>query len=64
MFYFYTPWERQKTLGFLTFSGGIEMEHSLKWVNHYKWVDLFPMFMIVEDCVTRSCNINSNLIVT
>ena len=27
MFHFYTPWKRQKTKGFLTFSGGIEMEH-------------------------------------
>ena len=23
--HFYTPWKRQKTFGFLTFSGGIEM---------------------------------------
>ena len=23
--HFYTPWKRQKTKGFLTFSGGIEM---------------------------------------
>ena len=27
MFYFYTPWKRQKTFGFLTASEGIEMEH-------------------------------------
>ena len=27
MFHFYTPRKRQKTLGFLAFSGGIEMEH-------------------------------------
>ena len=27
MFYFYTPWKRQKTFGFLTFSGGIEIEY-------------------------------------
>ena len=27
MFHLYTPWKRQKTFGFLTFSGGIEMEH-------------------------------------
>ena len=26
MFHFYTPWQCQKTLGFLMFSGGIEME--------------------------------------
>ena len=28
MFHFYTPWKRQKTKDFLTFSGDIEMEHS------------------------------------
>ena len=27
MFHFYTPGKRIKTKGFLTFSGGIEMEH-------------------------------------
>ena len=27
MFSFYTSWNRQKTSGFLTFSGGIEREH-------------------------------------
>ena len=27
MFPFYTPWKRQKTFGFLTFSGGIEREY-------------------------------------
>ena len=26
MFYFYTPWKRQKTFGFQTFSEGIEMK--------------------------------------
>ena len=25
--YFYAPWKCQKTFGFLTFSGGIEIEH-------------------------------------
>ena len=28
--HFYTPWKRQKTKGFLTFSGGIEMWHWTK----------------------------------
>ena len=28
--HFYTPWKRQKTFGFLTFSGGIEMWHWTK----------------------------------
>ena len=27
MFHFYTPWSCQKIFGFLTYSGGIEMEH-------------------------------------
>ena len=28
--HFYTPWKRQKTFGFLMFSGGIEMWHWTK----------------------------------
>ena len=28
--HFYTPWKRQKTFGFLTFSGGMEMWHWTK----------------------------------
>ena len=31
--HFYNPWKRQKTFGFLTFSGGIECDTGLKWVN-------------------------------
>ena len=32
--HFYNPWKRQKTKGFLAFSGGIEMGHiSVKRVN-------------------------------
>ena len=30
MSHFYTPWKRQKTYGFLTFLGGIEMWHWTK----------------------------------
>ena len=30
VFHLYTPWKRQKTKGFLVFSGGIEMEHWAK----------------------------------
>ena len=30
MFHFYTPWKRQKTFSFLTFSGVIELEHWAK----------------------------------
>ena len=29
-FHFYISWKRQKTKGFLTFSGGIEVEHWAK----------------------------------
>ena len=29
-FHFYTPWKRQKTIGFLMFLGGIEVEHWAK----------------------------------
>ena len=38
----YTPWKRQKTKGFLTFSGGIEMWHWTKMVSiaksNRKWI--------------------------
>ena len=34
---FYTPWKRQKTSGFLMFSGGIERDSSMKWVNELKY---------------------------
>ena len=27
LFHFYTPWKRQKSRSFLTFSGGVEMQH-------------------------------------
>ena len=30
MFHFYIPWIRQKTFGFLTFTGDTEMEHWAK----------------------------------
>ena len=30
MFHFYTPWKRYKTKGFLTFSGGTEIDHWTK----------------------------------
>ena len=30
MFHFYTPWKRQKTKGFLMFSGGMEVKYLLK----------------------------------
>ena len=36
MFQFYTPLKHQKTSRFLTFSGGIEIEHDLNWLNDNK----------------------------
>ena len=33
MLHFSTPWKRQKTRGFLMFSGSIEMKSDLKWVK-------------------------------
>ena len=34
IFNFYNPWKHQKTFGFLTFSGGIEMVYwGLKWAK-------------------------------
>ena len=35
MFHFYSPWKRHKTFGFLTFSGGIEMEHWSKMLHQF-----------------------------
>ena len=42
VWHFYTPWKRQKTFGFLTFSGGIEM-----------WPKVFWRFQGVKKCDTR-----------
>ena len=38
MFNFYTPWKLQKTWGFLTFSGGVEMKQWLEkgYSNNFK----------------------------
>ena len=38
MVHFYTPWKRQKTSSFLTFSRGIEMKYS--WVKKQKYQNL------------------------
>ena len=40
---FYTPWKRQKTCGFLTFLGGIEMWHWAK-IGYVAAVFLSPSF--------------------
>ena len=34
MFHFYTSWKRKKTIGFLAFLGGIEMELWLKRISN------------------------------
>ena len=34
MLHFYTLWKRQKTKGFLTFSGSKKWNIELKWVNY------------------------------
>ena len=49
MFYFYTLWKRQKTKGFMTFSGCIEREH---WVK-CGWSDLRSP-VIVKNSTARS----------
>ena len=41
MSHFYTPWKRQKTFCFLTFSGGIEYDTGLKWVKLFLTLLLF-----------------------
>ena len=47
--HFYAPWKRQKTKGFLTFSGGIEMWH---WTtlssSLFFCIQLFLAFFIVQ----------------
>ena len=39
MFYFYTPWKRQKTESFLTFSGGIEIDN---------WTEIVKLFFFLK----------------
>ena len=42
MFHFYIPWNCQKTFGFLTFSGVIEMDDSVKM--SYGFIDFQRQF--------------------
>ena len=44
MYHFWTPWKRQKTSGFLVFSGGTEMGHWLQMGQQQLYSE-----MIVED---------------
>ena len=43
MFNFSTPWKRQKTFSFLSFSGGTEIEHWDK-TDWYKWCN----YVVIE----------------
>ena len=43
MFHLNTPWKRQKTYGFLTFNGGIEMERWLEMgYDKINSINVFP----------------------
>ena len=62
MFPFYTPWKRQKTLGFLTFSGGIERKHwpemDKEAFQNFSWKKIilgYPTTLF-----EKSCHINTH----
>ena len=46
MFHFYTSWKRKKTIGFLAFLGGIEMELWLKRISndHFYILSMLVVF--------------------
>ena len=50
MSHFYTPWKRQKTFDFPTFSGGIEMEYWANWVKNPRFTaynaNSFPVLSV------------------
>ena len=52
MFCFYTSWKCQKTKGFLTFSGGIEIVHWVKMGWKWKWSE-----QKVVCCSKRTINV-------
>ena len=64
VFHFYTPWKRQETKGFLTFSGDIEMEpflltlnkfHTLFWCFHcWLWTIKYGMRLELSSYSTSS----------
>ena len=49
VFQFYTRWKSQKTKGFLTFSGGIEMEH---------WAKMGKKILVILDLLLRRTLVN------
>ena len=53
MAHFYTPWKRQKTYGFLTFSGGIEIWHWTKWVKMVSKVADTLLINTTNDSIIR-----------
>ena len=55
MFRFYTPWEHQKTKGFLVFSGGIKLGHWPKfgYVFPFLQTSWFGISKEISDIVLR-----------
>ena len=54
MFRFYTPWKHQKTKSFLTFWGGIEMEHWAK-TSLIDFKSLSTLYILIYLVFCRSC---------
>ena len=55
MFLFYTPWKRQKTTGFLTYSGGYRKPIDAKRANELEGFTIFQFvnpFTLMSDCYT------------
>ena len=53
MFHFFTSWKHQKTRGFLTFSGGIQME---RWLNIWvSWWNIYKgLFTVEKKCCPKN----------
>ena len=51
MFHFYTPWKRQKTFGFLTFSGAIKIEN---WVKNRLIFHILSFLRICSHLLKKS----------
>ena len=67
MFHFYTPWKRQKTKGFLMFSGGMEVEYLLKMSlkrikSTYFSCTIFLIYGGPGNSTTSACNLPISLI--
>ena len=61
MFHFYTPWKRQKTKGFLMFSGGMEVKYLLKMSlkrikSTYFNCTIFLIYGRTGNSTTSACN--------